>query len=167
MKRISFLLVLLAASWTRALAQPISTNPAPTERILLIDHSSMGVTAGKATLTIGPLERTNGVYTGEYKFSVFPWVQNNEKGKLAIHVSDESLAAASQGKVVTNNGTATTPDHGGACRSVVAIATPIDKDHGTLKLFFTAGTHEMIFTPAYHFAGSATPVPDPPPQIKP
>ena len=32
----------------------------------------MPVAAGKATLTIGPLQRTNGVYTGDYKLKVFP-----------------------------------------------------------------------------------------------
>ena len=33
-------------------------TPPATNRALLIDRSSMSVEAGKATLTIGPLERT-------------------------------------------------------------------------------------------------------------
>ena len=64
----------------------------------MIDSSSMPVDAGKATLTIGALQRADGVYSGDYKLKVFPWFLNNEKGGLAIVVSDESLAEASQGK---------------------------------------------------------------------
>jgi hypothetical protein len=32
----------------------------------------------------------------------------------------------------------------------------VDINHGTLKLWFTAGKWKMIFTPAYHFAGNGT-----------
>ena len=39
----------------------------------MIDPSSMPVDAGKATLTIGALQRADGVYTGNYKITVFPW----------------------------------------------------------------------------------------------
>src|SRR6185369_9482841 len=137
--------------WSPALAAPASTNSAAANRVLLIDRSSMRVDAGKATLTIDPLKRTNGVYTGDYKLTVFPWSLNNEKGTLAILVSDESLAEANQGKVVTITGTATASGKGGTCRPIVAIATPVDKDHGTLKLWFMAGSRKMIFTPAYNF----------------
>lgn len=119
----------------------------------------MSVAAGKATLTVGPLKRKNGIYTGDYKFTVFPWIQSNEKGRLAISVSDESLAEAGRGRVVTNSGTATSSGNNAVCRAIVAIATPIDKDHGTLKLTFMAGRWKMIFTPAYHFAGMATVLP--------
>jgi hypothetical protein len=159
MKRTTLLLALLAAGWSRAFAGPVLTNSANANRILLIDRSSMGVVAGKATLTVGPLERTNGVYTGDYKFTVFPWAQNNEKGRLAIFVSDKSLAEANLGKVVTNSGTATTGGNGGVCRAMVTVATPIDKDHGTLKLSFMAGRWKMIFTPAYHFVSNSTALP--------
>jgi hypothetical protein len=150
-KRITLLLALLAAGWSRAFAGPVSTNSAAADRVLLIDRSSMGVMAGKATLTVGPLERTNGVYRGDYKFTVFPWIQSNEKGTLAIFVSDKSLAEAARGMVVTNSGMATTSGDG-VRRLIVAIARPIDKDHGTLKLTFMAGKWKMIFMTAYHFA---------------
>jgi hypothetical protein len=157
MKRIALLLMLLAVGWSPALAAPASTNSSATAiRVLLIDCSSMHVGAGKATLTIGPLERTNGVFTGDYKLTVFPWFLNNETGTLAILVSDETLAEADQGKVVTVTGTATAGGKGGIRRPIVAIATPSDQDHGTLKLSFMAGSRKMIFTPAYHFAGNVT-----------
>jgi hypothetical protein len=155
MKRITLLLAWLAVGWGASLAASASTNSATANRVLLIDRSSMRVDAGKATLTIGPLERTNGVYSGDYKLTVFPWFLNNEKGKLAFLVSDETLAEANLGRVVTVTGTATASGKGGQCRSIVVIATPGDKDHGTLKLWFIAGSRKMTFSPAYHFAGNA------------
>ena len=163
MKRITLLLALLAVGWCPVFAALASTNSAATNRLLLIDRSFMHVEAGKATLTIGPLERTNGVYAGNYKLTVFPWVQHDEHGTLAILISDQSLAEADQGKVVTINGTATTIGKSGKCRPIVAIATPVDTDHGTLKLWFMAGDRKMIFTPAYHFARNPTTLPAPPP----
>ena len=113
MKRLILLLALLAAGWSGAFAAPASTNSAAANRILLIDPSSMPMAAGKATLIIGPLQRTNGVYAGDYKLKVFPYFFKNEKGRLAIVVSDASLAKAGQGKVVAITGTATTSGKGG------------------------------------------------------
>ena len=157
MKRITVLLALLAVGWGDAQAAPASTNSAPASRILMIDPSSMPVGAGKATLTIGALRRADGIYTGDYKLKVFPWFFKNEKGTLAIAVSDKSLAEAGQGKIVTITGTATTSGKGGRTRHIEATATPADINHGTLKLSFTtAGNRKMLFEPAYHFAGSGT-----------
>jgi len=154
MKQITVLLALLAAACNVALAAPGSTGPAVGNRVLMIDSSSMPVAAGKATLTIGVLQRAEGVYSGDYKINVFPYFLKNEKGKLAISVSDESLSEVGQGKVVTITGTATTSGKSGKCRPIAAIATPVNMDHGTLKLWFTAGSRKMIFAPAYHFAAS-------------
>ena len=152
MKRIPILLALLAVGWSVAHAAPASDNSATASRILMIDSSSMTVAAGKATLIIGALLRTNGVYAGDYRIKVFPYFLKNEKGRLAIAVSDASLAEASQGKVVAITGTATTSGPGGRTRHIDATATPADINHGTLKLWFTAGSRKMIFEPAYHFA---------------
>ena len=158
MKRITVLLALLAVGWCAAQAASASTNSAPANRILLIDPSSMPVAAGKATLIVGALRRANGVYTGEYKLKVFPWFLKNEKGTLAIIVSDESLAEASQGKVVAITGTATTSGKGGKSRHIDATATPTDSNGGRLKLWFITDDRKMIFEPAYHFAGNGTAV---------
>jgi hypothetical protein len=152
MKRIIFLLALLAAGWSAVFAALGSTNSAAENRILLIDPSSMPVAAGKATLTIGALRRTNGVYSGDYKLKVFPYFLKNDKGRLAIVVSDATLAKASQGKVAAITGTAISGKTGKS-RPIEATATPADLNHGTLKLWFTAGDRKMVFEPAYHFAG--------------
>jgi hypothetical protein len=158
MKRITVLLALLAAGWGDTHAAAASTNSAPTSRILMIDPSSMPIATGKATLIIGALQRVDGVYTGDYKLKVFPYFLKNEKGRLAIVVSDESLAEINQGKVATIVGTATTTTSGkgGQTRHIDATATPADINRGTLRLWFMAGNRKMIFEPAYHFAGTGT-----------
>ena len=156
MKRITFLLALLAAGCGGV---PVAAPPASSaagNRILLIEPSSMRVGAGKATLTIGALRRADGVYTGDYTIKVFPYFYKIEKGRLAINVSDESLARAEQGKVVAITGTATTNGKNGKARPIEATATPADSNRGRLKLWFMAGDRKMIFEPGYHFAGKET-----------
>ena len=153
MKQIFILVAVLAAGWGGARAAPASTN-----RVLMIESSSMPIGTGKATLTIGALLRTNGVYAGDYKIKVFPYFFKSEKGRLAIVVSDESLAVINRGKAAAIVGTATTSGTGGRSRHIDATATPADLNHGTLKLWFTAGNRKMTFTPAYHFAGEGTAV---------
>ena len=134
-------------------AAPAATKTATAGRILMIDPSSMPVAAGKATLIIGPLQRADGVYAGDYQMKVFPYFLKNEKGRLAIVVSDAALIAISQGKTTAITGTATTTGHGGRSRHIEATATPVDGNHGTLKLWFTtAENRKMTFTPAYHLA---------------
>jgi hypothetical protein len=136
-----------------SVASAYYTNSASTNLTLMIDPSSMPVDAGNATLTIGALRRVGGVYTGDYKVTVFPYFMKNEKGRLAINVPDASLAKISEGKVVAITGTATTSGKGERSRPIEAIATPDDINHGNLKLWFMAGDRKMIFEPAYHFAG--------------
>jgi hypothetical protein len=156
LKRIIVLLALLAAGRGDPHAAPASTNSAATNRVLMIGPSSAPIAGGKATLTIGALQRTNGVYAGDYKLKVFPYFLKNEKGRLAIVVSDESLAEINRGKVAAITGTATTTGKGGRSRQIDATATPADINHGTLKVWFMAGDWKMIFEPAYHFAGKET-----------
>ena len=93
------LLALLVVVWTDSYAALGSTNSAAANRILMIDPSSMPIAAGKATLTIGALQRADGVYSGDYKIKVSPYFFKHEKGRLAIVVSDESLAGINLGKV--------------------------------------------------------------------
>jgi hypothetical protein len=151
------LLALFAAGWGCAHAAPDSTNAPLANRILMIDPSSMPVEAGgTVTLTIGALQRTDGVYSGGYKISVFPYIFKNEKGSLAIIVPDDSMARMNQGKAAAMIGTATTSGKNGASRHVDATATPADSNRGTIKLWFMAGDRKMTFEPAYHFSGKET-----------
>src|ERR1043166_161922 len=157
MKRMTVLLILLALLWAGKMAAAPSTNSASTNRVLVIDPSSMPVAAGKATLVIGVLLRADGVYTGGYRMNVSPYFYKSEKGKLNIIVSDESMATLSRGKIATIIGTATTSGKDGKTRHIDATATPADNDRGTLKLWFMSGDRKMIFEPAYHFAEKQTP----------
>lgn len=117
----------------------------------MIDPSSMPVAGGKATLTIGALQRVDGVYPGDYTIKVLPYFYKNEKGRLSIIVSDESLTTLNQGKVAAIIGTATTNGKGGKSRHIDATATPTNANRGMLKLWFMSGKRKMIFDPAYHF----------------
>jgi hypothetical protein len=162
MKQIVFLLALSGAVCGNVFAAPVPANAAAANRVLLIDPSTMPVAAGKATLIIGALQRTNGVYSGDYRLKVFPYFLKNDKGRLVIYVSDATLADVNQGKVAAITGTATTSAQSGRSRAIEAIAIPADINHGTLKLWFTAGGREMIFTPAYHFAGKEMAAVQPP-----
>ena len=150
------LLALLLAACGGTHAAPGSTNSASTNRVLIIDASSMPIASGKATLIIGPLQRTNGVYSGDYKIKVSPYFFKSEKGRLAILVPDQSLAAINKGKVAAITGTATTSGKDGRTRHIDATATPVNLDCGTLKLWFMAGDRKMIFEPAYHLSGQGT-----------
>jgi hypothetical protein len=156
MKQIIVLMALLGAGQGELPAESGAILPDGAGRILLIDKSSMPVAAGQATLTIGALQRVGGVYVGEYKLNVSPYFFKNEKGALAITVSDQSMAEIAQGKVTAIVGTATTSGRNGVSRHVDATATPTDTNHGTLKLWFAAGDRKMIFEPNYHFAGTGT-----------
>ena len=150
------LLALVAAGWCDTQAAPSSTNSASTNRILMIDPSSMPVAAGNATLTIGVLQRADGVYSGNYKIKVSPYFWKNEKGRLAIVVSDEAIAKIDQGKVATIIGTATTSGKGGMIRHIDATATPANINRGMLKVRFASGDRIMIFEPAYHLSEKGT-----------
>ena len=156
MKQIFVLLALLVAGGFATHAAEPSTNSAGSQGMLLIDSSSMPVTAGKVTLIIGPLQRTNGVYAGYYKIKVLPYFWKNENGQLAIVVSDESLAEINQGKVTAITGTATTSGKSGHCRHIDATVTPADRNHGTLKVWFVTKDQKMVFSPPYRVVEKET-----------
>ncbi len=111
----------------------------------------MTIAGGKATLTIGLLRRTNDVYGGDFQMKVAPWFFKSEKGKLAIVVTDESIAKAARGLTVEIKGTATADGKKKALRQIDAVATPVDSNHGALKLWFTVDERKMVFETAYRF----------------
>jgi hypothetical protein len=141
---------ILLAPWWVAMAAPSATN-----LMLMIGPSSMPIAAGQATLTIGMLQRANGVYWGDYKVTVSPYFFKNEHGRLAITVSDETLARLRRGQGAAVIGTATSSGTSGATRHVDATAMPSSNDRGVLKLWFMAGDRKMVFEPAYHFGDNA------------
>lgn len=151
--RISALLALLAPLGAEVTAAPPSHGRGVTNRTLIIDRSMTAVSGGKATLIIGPLERTEAIYAGDYQMKVSPYFFKGEKGRLAIVVSGESLARIANGMPAEVTGTATTSGRAGKARRIDATATPADNDHGALTLWFIAGDRKMVFNTAYHFVG--------------
>ena len=115
----------------------------------------MPLPAAKATLIVGPLTRTNGVYVGDFKVKVFPYFFKSDHGRLAIAVPDQALAAFNQGQTVSVTGTATSTKNG-KVRQVEITAMPKDHDHGTVSLWFMVGDQKMIFTLAYQFTINVT-----------
>jgi hypothetical protein len=134
-----------------------ATNSPSADRDLIIAPSAMRVAAGKATLSIGVLQRTNGSYTGAYTMKVAPYFYKSEHGTLKIIVSDESLAKLGRGTVATITGTATTSGTNGKTRHIDATATPENGDRGKLKLWFLSGERKMIFEPTYEFRDNRLP----------
>ncbi len=150
MKRIPLLLPLLASLWVGAVAPP-PRGPIPANHVIIIDRSSTVVSGAKATLSISPLRRTGNVYAGEYQMKVSPYFFKNEKGRLAIVVSDESLGKVTNGLAAEITGTATSSGKGGQTRRIDATAVPADNDRGALKLWFTSGNNKMVFNTSYRF----------------
>src|SRR5271163_2163094 len=125
---------------------------------LLLLTSSWGaaqavLTTARATLIIGPLTRTNGIYAGDFKVKVFPYFFKSDWGRLAINVPDKALAEMNQGKAVAVTGTSTSTKNG-IVRHIEITATPKDRDHGTVSLWFMVGNQKMIFNPAYQFTNN-------------
>jgi hypothetical protein len=150
------LLAFLAAAFCGHASPEATDAPAVTNRVFMIEPSSMPVGGGTATLKIGALQRVNGIYVGDYTVTVFPYFFKNDHGKLAIMVSDESLTEINLGKTVAVVGTATSYKDG-ICRHIDAIARPFNIHGGTIKLWFMVEDRKMIFEPLYHLAQKAPP----------
>jgi hypothetical protein len=152
-KTVLFLL-LLAPSWGAAEAEPAVIGSTIATRVLILENSTMPLPTAKATLIVGPLTRTNGVYVGNFKVRVFPYFFKSDWGRLAINVPDTALTAVNQGKTVAITGTSTSTKNG-IVRHIEIRAMPKDQEHGTVSLWFMAGEQKMTFTAAYHFRGNA------------
>ena len=147
-------LLFLASSWCAAQGASTGTNAVADDRVLILENSTMPLTTAKATLIIGPLTRTNNVYVGDFKINIFPYFFKSDRGRLAIKVPDETLAAVNQGKAVAVAGTSTSTKNG-IVRHIEITATPLDCEHGTIRLWFMAGDQKMIFTPIYYLTTNA------------
>jgi hypothetical protein len=144
------LLTLLASLPGKGLAESASTNSAAKHPVLIIDQSVTAVSGAKATLSIGPLQRTGNIYAGDYHMKVSPYFFKGEKGRLAIVVSDKSMARVTNGLGAEIIGTATS-NGDGETRRIDAQASPADRARGTLKLWFLSGDHKLVFNTSYRF----------------
>ena len=121
-------------------------------RVLKVDRCFTKVAGGKATLTVSPLHRSKDMFEGEFDMKVAPYFFKNDKGKLAIIVSDAAIAKVSAGSPVDITGTATTKaGKNFVVRHINAEATPVDAQHGMLKVWLTVDERELVFQTKYWF----------------
>lgn len=112
---------------------------------------------GTVSLTMPAFARAHGVYASTYVAKVFPVFFYNEKGRLSIELSDESLRKLARGEPVEFKGRAVRDD--GAERPVEGKATPTDGTSGKIKVrVFYSKRVELIFNTTYRFT---TPAPQP------
>src|SRR5687767_8762087 len=136
----ALLLTLMASLPGNGSAEPASTNSAVKHPVLIIDRSVTAVSGAKATLSIGPLQRTGNIYAGNYHMKVAHDFFKGEKGRLALVVSHKTMARVTNGLGAEIIGTATS-NGDGETRRIDEQATPADSDRGALKLWFLSGDH--------------------------
>lgn len=106
---------------------------------------------GRVTMTMPAFERKEGRYESTYEAKVVPYFFYNERGKLAIEMSDEQLQALARGEVVEFKGRGERSD--GVERRVEGKATPADATSGKIKVrVFVSKSVELIFNTTYRFA---------------
>ena len=109
------------------------------------------VAGGKATLSVGPLRRTNDIFGGVFEMKVVPYFFKSEKGTLAIEITSESFAKASKGMTVDIAGTATSTGKNRLVRKINVVATSAGDDRGALKIWFMVDDRKMVFDTMYQF----------------
>jgi hypothetical protein len=154
--------------WTGLVANAWAGNVPPQEglahRILKVERCWTRVAGGKATLTVGSLRRTKDAFEGDFDMKVAPYFFKNDKGKLAIRISKEAIARASAGSPIDLTGFATTmAGKNTVVRPFNALATPVDAEHGALKVWLTVDERKLVFETKYRFvedsiASAAQPV---------
>jgi hypothetical protein len=120
---LGLLLALLTLDSASSQDMPSAKKSAPIIGKLVIDPCSTVISGGKANLRIGALSRQAQAYIGDYQFKVSPYFFKNEKGKLSIEVSDDTLNKLASGMSVDFTGQATTSGSG-QTRRIDGKATP-------------------------------------------
>jgi hypothetical protein len=150
--RVSLFVVLFCWLVAMGFADEAALPAAAAHQVLAIDRSSMKIPGGKATLVIGSLRRTNDVFGGVFQMKVAPYFFKNDQGTLAITITEEMIAKAIKGATVDITGTATTKTgKNEVVRDINAVATPVDGEHGALKLWFMVDERKMVFDTKYRF----------------
>lgn len=141
--------MVVASAWAGNLPPQAGSG----HRVLKVDRCSAKVAGGKATLTVGSLWRTNDVFEGEFDMKVVPYFFKNDKGKLVFVVSDDAIAKVSAGSPLDIKGMATTMEgKRPVVRQFNALATPVDPEHGALKVWLTVDERKLVFETRYRFA---------------
>lgn len=136
-----------------ALAVHATEAPISTFDRVTIAPTKTSIYIGTVTMTMPAFARKNGVYESSYAAKVFPYFFSNEKGTLAITLSDENLRKLERGETVAFTGRAVNTD--GEERRIEGKATP-DEAAGGLKgkikvRVFVSKRIELIFNTSYRF----------------
>jgi hypothetical protein len=108
---------------------------------------------GTVTMTMPPFVRHDDRYESTYAAKVFPFFFLNEKGKIAISVSDDALRRLARGESIDFEGQGTAPN--GDFRRLTGHATPTDADSGKLTVHvFVSKRIQLIFHTTYRFVGN-------------
>src|SRR3954471_9686859 len=138
--------MVLSGMVASAFAGDSGPDGALAHRLLRVDRCCTKVAGGKATLTVSPLRRVKDIFEGEFDMKVAPYFFKNDKGKLAIVVPEEAIAKVSAGSPVDITGRGTTrAGRGAVFRHINAEATPVDAQHGMLKVWLTVDERELVF----------------------
>lgn len=128
-----------------------TATPAPYDKVT-VETASTSIYIGKVTLSVAPLTRKDGVFSGDYTAKVFPYWFMGEKGTFRMKVSDEELARVAKGETVDFTGDA--QNAGSEARKVTGRATPVDATTGKIKVrIFVTEKIQLVFNTTYKFGG--------------
>ncbi|HWA84818.1 MAG TPA: hypothetical protein VG710_01235 [Opitutus sp.] len=115
-----------------------------------IASTKTSIYLGTVTMTMPPFVRRGGAYESIYTARVFPFFFLNEKGKIAISVSDDALRRLARGEPIDFEGQGTAPN--GDFRRLTGHAIPSDANSGKLTVrVFVSKRIQLIFHTTYRF----------------
>ncbi len=118
-----------------------------------IEPTKTSIYIGTVAMTMPTFVRKNGSYESSYAAKVFPYFFYNEKGTLAITLSDENLRKLARGEPVEFSGRAVNTS--GEERRIEGKATPAEASNGMsgkIKVrVWVSKRVELIFNTNYRF----------------
>lgn len=142
---LTFLALGLAAAGLRA-AEPAAVR----YTTVTIPSVKTSIYIGSVTLAAPTFRRTGADFTSTYTAKVFPFFFENEKGRIAVRLTDDDLAKLAKGEAVDFKGEAWNED--GEQRRLEGKATPSDAESGKLKVrIWVSPRIELIFNTTYRF----------------
>lgn len=133
---------------------PEASTPGQTAapgRRLYVEPSSSAVSLGKVSLTVSPLIHQGHLFTGDYGLQVVPYVFKNEKGKLELEATDETVDKIIAGTAMEFTGKATN-EKNGKTKAIIGKITPSAADRGSVTFSVQTDNGLMVFNSTYHFA---------------
>jgi hypothetical protein len=116
-----------------------------------VEPAETSIYIGSVSLTMPAFVREGGFFSATYAARVFPFFFYNEKGRIWIDYSEESLRRLEQGETVSFTGHAR--NDSGEERRIEGRAQPVDASSGKIKVRIFVSKHiELIFNTTYRLA---------------